>query len=120
MKLSSLAGNKLLYSFVITIGILITVFAFSNIFPFSSILHYSNLGVRNILFSLDIPGKHARVHPSLTLVAIDNKTLSDPSAGGLGRWQDFDRANYARVIDNLSQAGAIVIGFDVLFSEKAA
>jgi adenylate cyclase len=119
MKISSLAGNKLLYSLIITVGILITVLWFSIVFPFSSILHYSNLGIRNILFSLDIPGKHTRVHPSLTLVTIDNKTLSDPASGGLGRWQDFNRTNYARVIDNLSQAGAIVIGFDILFSEKA-
>jgi adenylate cyclase len=119
MKIRSLAGNKLLYSFIITLGILLTVFSFSNIFPFSSILNFSNLGIRNILFSLDIPGKYARVHPSLTLVAIDDKTLSDPSVGGLGRWPDFDFVHYPKVIDNLSRAWAIVIGFDILFSEKA-
>jgi adenylate cyclase len=88
-------------------------------YPFSSILHYSNLGIRNILFSLNLPGKEQSVHPSLSLVAIDDKTLMDKEAGGLGRWQEFDRAYYARAIENLNQAGAIAIGIDVLFSEKA-
>ena len=113
------AGNKLVYSGLITGCILSLVLLFSNIYPFGSVIHYSNLGIRNILFSLDIPGKNQEIHPSLTLVAIDNKTLSDKEAGGLGRWQEFQRSYYARVIDNLNAAWAIAIGVDVLFSEKA-
>lgn len=119
MKSKNRAGNKLLFSGVITFCILTLVLLFSNLYPFGAVIHYSNLGIRNILFSLDIPGKNQNIHPSLTLVAIDNKTLSDPDKGGLGRWQEFQRDYYARAIENLNNAGAIVIGIDVLFSEKA-
>ncbi|HBY74430.1 TPA: hypothetical protein DEG21_00635 [Patescibacteria group bacterium] len=34
---------------------------------------------------------------------MDDKTLIDKDRWGLGRWQDFSRANYAKVIDNLSK-----------------
>jgi len=119
MKSKNRAGNKLLFSGIITFCILALVLLSSNIYPFGAVLHYSNLGIRNILFSLDIPGKNQKVHPSLTLVAIDNKTLADPDKGGLGRWQEFQRAYYAKAIQNLNDAGAIAIGVDVLFSEKA-
>ncbi len=80
MASKNLSGNKLLFSGIITLVILSLVLVFSNLFPFSSIFHYSNLGIRNILFSLDIPGKHTRIHPGVTIIEIDNKTLSDKSA----------------------------------------
>ena len=57
---------------------------------------------------------------SLVVVAIDNKTLQDTSKGGLGRWQDFRRTYYARVIDNLTRAGAVTIGINMLFSESSS
>ena len=120
MASKNLSGNKLLFSVIIAATILFLVLIFSNLFPFSSIFHYSNLGIRNILFSLDIPGKQTRIHPGITLVEIDNKTLADPDRGGLGRWQEFKRDYYALAIDHLHDAGAIVIGLDVLLSEKAA
>jgi len=37
----------------------------------------------------------------------------------LGRWQDFKRSYYATVIDHLKRDGALVIGMDILFSEKS-
>lgn len=83
MTSKNLSGNKLLFSCIIAATILFLVLIFSNLFPFSSIFHYSNLGIRNILFSLDIPGKQIRIHPGITLVEIDNKTLADPDRGGL-------------------------------------
>lgn len=52
------------------------------------------------------------------MVEIDDRTLSDD--GGLGRWQEFKRENYAKVIERLKNDGALVIGVDVLFSEKAS
>lgn len=75
----------------------------------------ANLGIKNILFTRygqnDVANKH------ITLVTIDNKTLSDD--GGLGRFQNFKREYYARVLDNLKRDGAVIIGIDVLFSEKS-
>ncbi len=67
---------------------------------------------------MDTSWQERKIHPSLTLVAIDDRTLTDKDRGGLGRWQDFDRAYYAQVIKNLNDAGALAIGVDVLFSEK--
>ena len=78
-------------------------------------LESSNAGVRDIL-SRTYP--QTRTHPSVVLVTIDDQTLSD-DAGGLGRWQDFKRSYYAKVIDKLKDDGAVVIGVDVLFSEKS-
>lgn len=56
-------------------------------------------------------------HPAITVVAIDDRTLSDET--GLGRWQEFRRDYYAKVIDRLKKDGALVVGVDVLFSEKS-
>lgn len=59
-------------------------------------------------------------HTDVTLVAIDQKSLEAVGQGGLGRWQDWQRAYYATVIENLEKAGARVIGVDVFFSEPNA
>lgn len=56
----------------------------------------------------------------VTLVAIDPKSLLPQSQGGLGRWQDWQRAYYAKAIENLRGAGAKVIGLDIFFSEPTA
>lgn len=58
-----------------------------------------------------------KAHPAIAIVAIDDRTLSD--GVGLGRWQEFRRDYYAKVIDRLKKDGALVIGVDVLFSEKS-
>lgn len=52
------------------------------------------------------------------VIAIDDRSLSDTT--GLGRWQDYRREYYAKVIDRLKKDGAIVIGLDILFSEKSS
>lgn len=54
------------------------------------------------------------------IVAIDAKSLSPQSEGGLGRWQDWQRSYYAQVIAHLRAAGAKVIGVDVFFSEPSS
>ncbi|EKD64198.1 MAG: hypothetical protein ACD_51C00048G0001 [uncultured bacterium] len=56
------------------------------------------------------------VSEDIVIVYIDDSTLTDEE---LGRWQDWSRTYYAQVIDNLSAAGAKVIGVDVLFSSKS-
>lgn len=71
------------------------------------------------ILGYDFPLKNNTPHPSLILVAIDDRTLRDGEFGGLGRWQEFKRPYYAKAIENLKAAGAIAIGVDVLFTEKA-
>lgn len=68
---------------------------------------------------MNIPWHPHERSSSISLVAIDDRTLSDASRWGLGRWQEFKRAYYAQAIDNLKKHGAIAIGVDVLFSEQA-
>ncbi|OIP54216.1 hypothetical protein AUK10_01300 [Candidatus Gracilibacteria bacterium CG2_30_37_12] len=78
-------------------------------------IEQGNFGIKNILFTGY--GDNRTANKNITIVAIDNKTLSN--SGGLGRFQDFKRSYYAQVIDNLKKDGAIIIGVDVLFSEKS-
>src|SRR6516162_11640552 len=49
----------------------------------------------------------------VTIVDIDEKSLADP---GLGQWP-WPRTRIADMINILTQLGAVVIGFDVVFSE---
>jgi len=52
----------------------------------------------------------------IVIVAIDDKSFELRNASELGTLQ-FDKATYAKVIENLEQAGAKVIGVDVILSE---
>lgn len=55
----------------------------------------------------------------IVIVAIDNKSFKLRNASELGTLQ-FKKADYAQVIENLEQAGAKVIGVDIIFSEISA
>ncbi len=48
----------------------------------------------------------------IVIVDIDNRSLNQ-----LGRFQQWPRDYYTRIINFLSESGAIVIGFDILFME---
>ena len=123
-QFSLLFRNKLVIATTISAIILGSVFLLSaEYFPFTNVPNFTgtiiktaNLGIRNVLLSRFSTNPVA--NDAITIVAIDNKTLSDKT--GLGRFQDFKRSYYARVIDHLKRDGAIVIGVDVLFSEKSA
>lgn len=90
---------------------------------FKPYIQSANLGIQNILISQYSTNKIT--NKNITIVAIDDKTLSDKNEKilwapwGLGRWQDFKRSYYATVIDHLKRDGALVIGIDILFSEKS-
>ncbi|MCS7191406.1 MAG: adenylate/guanylate cyclase domain-containing protein [Armatimonadetes bacterium] len=60
--------------------------------------------------------KHFRIkqHESLVLVVIDDESLNR-----LGRFP-FDRKVYAKLLDNLREAGAKVVVFDILFVEPTS
>ncbi|MFN7160139.1 MAG: CHASE2 domain-containing protein [Candidatus Gracilibacteria bacterium] len=55
----------------------------------------------------------------VVVVKIDEESLKAQSEGGLGRWQNWRRTYFAQVVQNLQNAGAKVIGIDVLFTEPA-
>lgn len=50
--------------------------------------------------------------PNIIVAGIDDRTLD-----AYGRWAEWPRSLHARAIDNLSQAGAKVVGFDVIFAD---
>ncbi len=53
--------------------------------------------------------------PNIVIVGIDDASLET-----FGRWTDWPRSLHARAIDNLSKAGAGVIGLDILFTDRSA
>jgi adenylate cyclase len=72
--------------------------------PFYSI----NLWLSDQLFTSQTPS------PNIVIAGIDDNTLET-----YGRWADWPRSLHAQAIDNLSQAGAKVIGFDVIFADTS-
>ena len=52
--------------------------------------------------------------PNIIIVAIDDDTLTE-----YGKWSDWPRSLHAQAVENLSQAGALAIGFDVLFEGES-
>jgi adenylate cyclase len=73
--------------------------------PFYSI----NLWVSDQLFLSEPPS------PNIVIAGIDDDTLE-----AYGLWAEWPRSLHAQAIDNLSQAGAKVIGFDVIFTDISA
>ena len=55
--------------------------------------------------------------PSQNIVIVD---IDDQSLAKYGKWSEWSRSLHAQAIDNLSQAKAKVIGFDVLFADQSA
>jgi adenylate cyclase len=72
--------------------------------PFSSI----NLLLSDQLFTSEPPS------PNIVIAGIDDDTLE-----AYGRWAEWPRSLHAQAINNLSEAGAKVIGFDVLFADSS-
>jgi len=72
--------------------------------PFYSI----NLWLSDQLFTSQPPS------PNIVIAGIDDNTFE-----AYGRWAEWPRSLHAQAIDNLSQAGAKVIGFDVIFTDSS-
>jgi adenylate cyclase len=73
--------------------------------PFYSI----NLWVSDQLFISEPPS------PNIVIAGINDDTLE-----AYGLWAEWPRSLHAQAIDNLSQAGAKVIGYDVIFTDVSA
>ena len=65
----------------------------------------------NLLYDLDARLLSRSPPPQIAIVAIDEESLS-----ALGRWP-WPRRVHAQMIERLTQAGAKVIGMDILFAE---
>ena len=52
--------------------------------------------------------------PNIVIAGIDDDTLE-----AYGRWAEWPRSLHTQAIDNLRQAGAKVVGFDVIFADSS-
>src|SRR4030042_848160 len=96
--------KRLYHTLVLTgVGCLFTLVALAAQ-PFYS----SNLWVSDQLFTSEPPS------PNIVIAGIDDDTLE-----AYGLWAEWPRSLHAQAIDNLSQAGAKVIGFDVIFTDNS-
>ena len=104
IKISRRRTQRLIQSgIVFAIGCLFTLFSVS-IHPFTSI----NWWLSDQLFTPEPPS------PNIVIVGIDDATLKT-----YGKWSEWQRALHAQAIDNLSKAGAGVIGLDILFTDTS-
>ncbi|MDD2565893.1 MAG: adenylate/guanylate cyclase domain-containing protein [Candidatus Gracilibacteria bacterium] len=120
MKLNKIFSlqNKFIIATGITFVVLLSIYISNNAL-FGNFITKLNYSMQNALFTTYSTGDtKINASSAITVIEIDNRTLQDQDKGGLGRWQDFRRKYYAQVIDNLKADGAIVVGFDTLFSEK--
>ena len=90
-------------SIVIVVGCLFTLLALL-VQPFTSIGSW----LSDQLFAPEPPS------PNIVIVGIDDATLET-----YGKWSEWRRSLHAQAIDNLSEAGARVIGLDILFSDMS-
>jgi adenylate cyclase len=86
------------------IGLLFTLFTVL-VQPLTSV----KLWLSDQLFITEPPS------PNIVVVGIDDITLQN-----YGKWSDWSRSLHAQAIDNLKEAGAKVIGFDILFVDISA
>jgi len=98
--------RKRLYHVLVLIGVgcLFTLVALLAQ-PFYSI----NLWFSDQLFTSEPPS------PNIVIAGIDDDTLET-----YGRWAEWPRTLHAQAIDNLNQAGAKVIGYDVVFADNSS
>ena len=102
--------NRILLSILLSLFVMFLVILLSK----TEILYFQNKKIQNVLYSIKNDFNNTKVSKDIVIVEIDNKTLED---GRLWRFP-FDRADYAPVIKNLKDAWALVIWFDIIFTEK--
>lgn len=98
--------TKILYHTMalLSIGCLFTLIALL-VKPFTG----SNLWFTDQLFIAEPPSKN------IVVVGIDDKSL-----GTYGKWSEWPRSLHAQAINNLNEAGAKVIGLDILFVDNSS
>ncbi len=89
---------------LLAIGCIFTIIA-TLVQPFNS----TSLWLTDQLFTSESPS------PNIVIVGIDNDTLET-----YGKWSEWPRSLHAQAIDNLSEARARVIAYDVLFLDESS
>jgi len=98
--------RKRLYHILVLIGMgCLFILVALLVQPFYSI----NLWFSDQLFTSQPPS------PNIVIAGIDDDTLET-----YGRWAEWPRTLHAQAIDNLNQAGAKVIGYDVVFADNSS
>ncbi|MFC2052634.1 CHASE2 domain-containing protein [Chloroflexota bacterium] len=98
--------TRLLYHTLVLLGVgCVFILFLTLVQPFYSM----NLWLSDQLFVSEPPS------PNIVIIGIDDDTLET-----YGRWASWPRSLHSQAIDNLSNAGAKVIGFDVLFTESSS
>lgn len=94
------------------------VIAFAVLFM-ASILHaFGALNLVNLKLSNSF--YHEReIADNIVIVAIDEKTLFEPDQGGLGGISLWTKSIYTKVLNEIENAGAKVVMFDLLFQNKS-
>ena len=68
-----------------------------------------NLWLSDRLFTSELPS------PNIVIAGIDDATLEE-----YGKWSDWSRDLHTQAINNLNDARARVIGFDILFTDSSS
>ena len=98
--------TRLVYHTLVLLGVgCIFILFLTLVQPFSSL----NSWLSDQLFVSEAPS------PNIVIVGIDDDTLET-----YGKWSNWPRDLHTQAIDNLSNAGAKVIGLDILFTESSA
>ncbi len=103
-KLNRKNRRRLFQSLIILgLGILVTLFL-GLVQPFYTF----NLWFADQLLETDSPS------PNIVIAGIDDSSLDE-----FGKWSEWPRSLHTSAIENLKQAGATVIGYDVIFTDDS-
>ncbi|MFC2063064.1 CHASE2 domain-containing protein [Chloroflexota bacterium] len=103
--MTSRRGRKRLYHTLTLIGV---GCLFTLLFLVFQPFHSVNLWLSDQLFLSEPPSEN------IVISGIDDETLST-----YGRWSEWPRSLHAQAIDNLAEAGAKVIGYDIIFANDS-
>lgn len=105
--------NKKLKNLIFGLGIGLIVGILSTILALSNPFNVWNLKASNLLYTKNNPSEE------IVIIGIDANTVEEKANGGLGKFYDWRRTIYIDLINNLEEAGAGIIGFDIIFSEPS-
>src|SRR5690242_5613475 len=109
-EMSKRERTRLLVSMVIAVAVGLGLVAIYRLHFFTTLQQISH----DAFYRGQNPARYGDIPSRVVIIAIDSKSLER-----LGRWTSWDRANYARVVDQVKAGDARVLAFDVGFFEPA-
>lgn len=110
MRLSHLRDKLLTILFGLSVTCFVVIIQNSEVPFFSALMERLKLVTYDLQLKHTLPFSKDPM-PPITIVDIDEKSLQ-----ALGRWP-WSREILAKMSDSLHEAGAVVVGFDMIFSE---